>query len=140
MEFLDTNVIIRYLTGDNAEQAQRAYHLFQQVEAGKRLITTCEAVLAEVVYVLSSKVLYNLDRNEIRTHLRTIITLRGLRLSHKTTYLQALDLYVEHPYLSFVDALCAAQAQRTHSSHILSFDRDFDRVPGLMRREPSSGT
>jgi predicted nucleic acid-binding protein len=136
MEFLDTNIIIRYVTQDNPDQASRAYHLLQQLDAGTRTLMTTEGVLIEVVQVLSSRVLYNLPRDEIKTHLSAIIPLRGLKLQHKRTYLRALDLYVLFPHLDFVDALNVAHMERTKISSIVTFDRDFDRVPGITRQEP----
>ena len=60
MEFLDTTIIIRYLTQDNLDQAQRALALLQDVEEGKITVTTSEAVIVEAVYMLSSRVTYNL--------------------------------------------------------------------------------
>lgn len=134
-EFLDTNIIIRYLVQDNPDHSQRAYALLQEVEQGNLIVTTSEAVITEAVYVLSSKVLYNLPRSQIQTYLAPVITLRGLRLPHKKTYLRALDLYAS-TNLDFVDALNVAHMERTHLTTILSFDQDFDRIPGITRREP----
>jgi predicted nucleic acid-binding protein len=54
-EFLDTNVVIRYLTQDNPDQTARATRFLQQLETGERQVITCEAVLVEIVQVLSSK-------------------------------------------------------------------------------------
>src|SRR5918911_570888 len=45
--FLDTNFIIRFLTKDNPDQAERAYRIFQQLETGALTATTCEGVLVE---------------------------------------------------------------------------------------------
>lgn len=133
--FLDTNVIIRYLTQDNPEQAEKAYRILQQVEAGTILVTTSEAVIVETVYVLSSRALYNLPRQEIRNHLYTILALRGLKFPRKGVYLRALDLYAS-TNLDFVDCLNIAHMERAKINAILSFDRDFDHIPGINRREP----
>ena len=54
MRFLDTNVFLRYLTGDDEIKAQASYELFQRVSLGEEELFTCEAIVAEVVYVLSS--------------------------------------------------------------------------------------
>ena len=54
MKFLDTNVILRYLTGDDPEKAEACYQLFQRVNSGEETLITCEAIIAEVVYVLRS--------------------------------------------------------------------------------------
>lgn len=135
VEFLDTNIILRYLTQDNPEHARRAYNLLQQVETGDLIVTTSEAVIVEVVYVLSSKTLYNFPRPDIQAHLSTVIALRGLKLPHKRTYLRALDIYAT-TNLDFVDALNVAHMERGQITTILTFDKDFDKVQGITRREP----
>jgi predicted nucleic acid-binding protein len=133
--FLDTNVILRYLTQDEPAQAARARRFFQQVTSGACTAITSEAVIVEAVYVLSSRTLYHLPRAEIRTHLRRVLGLRGLKLPHKRTYLRALDLYAATA-LDFTDALIVAHMERARLAALVSFDRDFDRVPGISRHEP----
>ena len=42
----------------------------------------------------------------------------------------------ERAAVRFVDALTAAQVRRLPDATVVSFDRDFDRIEGLTRREP----
>jgi predicted nucleic acid-binding protein len=133
--FLDTNPIIRYLTGDDPDQAARSYRLFERAARGEVDLVTWEAVLVEVVQVLSSKALYNLPRDEVRRHLSNVLALDGLTVPHKRTFLQALDLWVNHN-VDFVDALCAAHMERLKITEIASFDTHFDRLPQITRVEP----
>lgn len=132
--FLDTNIILRYLTQDNPGHAEKAYHIFQQLEAGTATATTCEGVIIEAVHVLSSKVLYALPREDIKTHLTTVITFKGLKLANKKTYLRALELYASTS-LDFVDALILARMELAKVTTILSFDQDFDDMPNITRLE-----
>ena len=134
--FLDTNIIIRYLTRDHPTQSQLARQLIAQLVSGQTTVVTGEGVIVEVVQVLSSKALYNLPRADIRTHLRNILAIPALKLSHKRTYLRALDLYAANPRLDFVDALNVAHMERLTLTRIVSFDRDFDRIAGVTRSEP----
>ena len=71
MRFLDTNVILRYLTRDDWEtKAEACYRLFQRASRGEEELLTCEAIVSEVVYVLSSRRSpYRLSRAEIRERL-----------------------------------------------------------------------
>ena len=112
MDFLDTNVIIRYLTQDHPQQSQQAYQYLQQLGTGATTARTSEGVLVEVVQVLSSRVLYYLPRADIQRLLSPVIRLPGLKLPSKRTYLRALDLYVDHPFPDFVDALNVAHMER----------------------------
>jgi len=133
---LDTNVIIRDLTQDEPQLSQRAHAFLKRVEAGTETVLLTEGVLVEAVQVLSSRVLYNRPRPEIRQRLAAIVNLRGVRLSNKRLYLRALDLYATSPALDFVDALLVVFAEREHPPTVVSFDQDFDHVPSIRRQEP----
>lgn len=133
MNFLDTNIIIRYLTQDDPGQAEKARKLLQRVEAKELTLTTYEGVIVEVVQVLSSKVLYNLPRDEIKKYLVNILSLSRLKLPHKRVYFRALDLYASHSFLDFVDALNIAHMERQKISTISTFDQGFDKIPGIKR-------
>ncbi|MXW35930.1 MAG: type II toxin-antitoxin system VapC family toxin [Chloroflexi bacterium] len=138
MRFLDTNVIIRYLTGDDEAKAEACYELFQRVQRGEEELFTSEAVVAEVTFVLSSRRgPYGLTHDEVRSRLLPILSLRGLHLPQKNVCLGALDLYGASPFLDFEDALAVAHLERQGLTEIVSYDRDFDRVPGIERIEPS---
>ena len=65
-----------------------------------------------------------------------ILTLRGLRLPHKRIYVRALDLYASSPFIDFEDALAASHMEQRGVTEIVSYDKDFDLVPGLQRVEP----
>ena len=137
MKFLDTNVILRYLTRDDETKAQACYELFQRVKKGEEELFTCEAIITEVTYVLSSpRAPYQLSHEEIRSRLLPILTLRGLRLPQKSMYLRALDLYASSPFLDFEDALAVAHMEKRGVREILSYDTDFDRIATIARVEP----
>lgn len=135
MDFLDTNIFLRYLTRDDPVKAQRCYDLFQRIKRKEVRATTSESVLAEVVYVLASRTLYNQPRENIRTLLFPIVSLPGLRIPHRRTFLHALDLYASTS-LDFEDALSIAHMERMKLTTIVSYDEDFDRVKHIQRREP----
>jgi predicted nucleic acid-binding protein len=135
MQFIDANVFIRHLTRDDPEKARACFELFRKAQQREITLTTSESVIAEVVYVLSSKQLYNLPREEIRKLLYPLLSLPGLKLTHRKTYLRALDLYATYP-LDFEDALTLAQMERQKISELYSYDRDFDQAAGITRLEP----
>ena len=137
MRFLDTNVILRYLTRDDEAKADACYQLFQQVKQGEEELFTCEAIIAEVTYVLSSpRAPYQLNHSEIRDRLLPILALQGLNLPQKTVYLHALDLYASSPFLDFEDAVAVAHMEQRGANEIVSYDKDFDRIEGIHRTEP----
>ena len=135
MMFLDANVILRYLTRDDPEKAERCKELLLKADRGQVELITTESIIAEVVYVLSSPRLYALTRERIRSLLLPILNLRGLKLLSRGRYLRALEIYATHQ-IDFEDALAVAYMERRRIAEILSYDRHFDRVEGIERREP----
>src|SRR5436309_2002615 len=108
MEYIDTNILVRSLSQDDPEKAARTDALLQEVQQGRRMVATTEAVIAEVIYVLSSKKTYHLARAEIVKRLLPILMFTGLRIgsapSEKQMYADALNLYTT-TQLDFTDAL-----------------------------------
>lgn len=135
MQFIDANVFLRHLTRDDPDKAAACLALFQKARRREVLLTTSEAVIAEVVYVLSSKAVYNLPRDQIRARLYPLLSLPGLKLPQRKTYLRALDLYASYP-LDFEDALIVAHMERQGMAELISYDQGFDRVVGIRRLEP----
>jgi predicted nucleic acid-binding protein len=127
--FLDTNVLVRHLTGDPPEQARRATAFLR---AGHELLLQ-DVVLAEAVYVLGS--IYRRPRPEVAAALRTVITMPSVVPPSPEVALDALAMYESTP-MNFVDAYLAATAGATGVRTIASFDRDLDRAPGVRRVEP----
>ena|SRR2546423_273957 len=140
MEYLDTNILVRYLTKDDPDQSARAYALLQEVEQGRRDVAMIEAAFAEVIFVLASKRLYNLPRAEIAKLLLPVVLLNGLRIgcksSEKQVYISALYLY-ETTKLDFADILTIARMRNEGVHTVISFDTDFDQFsPAITRQEP----
>ena len=71
--FIDTDVIIRFLTGDDQAKQAAASALFERVEQGLLTIAAPDTVITDAVYVLSSPRLYNLARNEVQEFLTTLV-------------------------------------------------------------------
>jgi predicted nucleic acid-binding protein len=135
MQFIDATIFIRHLTRDDPEKAQACFDLFRRAERNEINLTTSEAVIAEVVYVLASKQLYGLPREQIRGLLRPLLSLPGLKLTQRRMYLRAFDLYATYA-IDFEDALLVAQMERQKVTEVYSYDRDFDQVDGVTRLEP----
>jgi predicted nucleic acid-binding protein len=133
-EFVDANIFIRLITADDPAKSSRCLELFKRAERGEAQLVTSEAIVAEVIYVLSSPALYRLGRPDIAARLRPLLELRGLQLDHKRSLLLALDLY-EKSKLDFEDCIAIRHAERLELAGILSFDRGLDRFSNL-RIEP----
>ena len=137
MRFLDTNIILRYLTRDDPAKAQACFLLFQQVKQGSEQLQTTESVIAEATYVLTSpRHPYKLDHATITALLLPIVRLRSLKIPRKRVVIRALELYEQYPRLDFEDCLNVATMTQDNLQEIVSYDRGFDNVPGITRQEP----
>jgi len=140
MRFLDTNILLRYLVKPasplDAAKQQACAELLQRAKRGQEQFTTCEAVFAEVLYVLCSPRQYQLSHADAAARLRPILALRGLKLPQKRRYQRALDLFATYPFLDIEDALQVAHMEQQEIQELYSYDTDFDRVPGVNRLEP----
>lgn len=136
-DFLDTNIIVRYVTNDHPNQSARAIRFMEEVEIGQSFTTTCESVIVEVVQVLSSRNLYNFTREQVRGFVTDVLNMAGLVLPAKPVYRRALELWAaSSTAISFVDVLCVAHMEAQGITTLISFDRGFDRFPQITRREP----
>jgi predicted nucleic acid-binding protein len=128
--FVDSNVLVRHLTGDPPDQAKRAGELLRTT---KDLILV-DLVVAEVVYVLES--VYAVERERIAELVRAIIGFRAVAVPDEALLLRALELY-ELYRIHFAESYLAACAELSGVGVVASFDRDIDRVPTIRRLEPS---
>lgn len=132
--FIDTNIIIRYLTNDVPEQASASLNVLLAIERGEIRGILLGEVVAEAVFVLSKT--YGASRAFVQESLSAILEMPGCHLLYKDAYLSALALF-EQTGRPFIDCLLVARMEREEVSNILSFDHDFDRFPGIVRIEPS---
>lgn len=131
--FIDTNILLRYLTRDDEQKARCALNLLMRVERGEEKVITSSLVIFETVFTLQS--FYKVPRPRIKELVLAIISLRGLHLPGKNIYYQAFDLYVTKN-ISFADAYNAAYMLSEKISHVYSWDTDFDKIEGIARLEP----
>ena len=132
-DFVDTNVFLRFLVRDDLEKSARSGELLVRADRGAITLMTSEAVVLEAVQVLSR--LYRMERSMIATVLQSLLENRGLRVDHKSTLIDAFDLY-QMTNLDYTDCLGAEYARRTSEGVVYSYDRGLDRVPGIRRLEP----
>ena len=133
--FVDTDVIIRFLTGDDPKKQAAATALFEQVEKGSLTIAAPDTVIADAVYVLTSPRLYHIARSEVRELLTTLVRLPHFRVQNQLSVLRALDLYAS-TNLDFGDTLIIASMEQQNSSTLFSYDKGFDRIQNIKRQEP----
>jgi predicted nucleic acid-binding protein len=128
--FVDTNVLVRHLTGDPPELAGRATRYLATADE----LLLPDLILAEVAYVLES--FYEAPRSQVATTLRAVLALPAIRVVDADLLQRAVEVY-EADRLDFTDAYLVASAERTGVGVIASFDRGIDRVKTIRREEPA---
>lgn len=133
--FIDTNVIVGFVAKDEPEKRLAARRLFQQIERGEVSVVATSTIIADCVFVLSSPRLYSLDRREIANILMEIVHHTGFYLADRQIVSHALRLY-GYSNIKFDDAYIIAAMATAGSDTLYSWDRGFDRIPGINRIEP----
>jgi predicted nucleic acid-binding protein len=134
--YIDTDVIIRLLTGDDPAKQEAAATLFRHIEDGSLTVAAPDTVIGDAVYVLASPRIYNLARTQVAALLTSLVRLSHFHVQNRRTVLTALQLYGTTNGLDFGDAMIAAAMQENSSGEVYSYDRHFDRIPGIQCREP----
>jgi predicted nucleic acid-binding protein len=127
--FIDTNILVRHLTGDPPDMAERATAFLAQ--ADELLLT--DLVAAETVYVLES--FYEAPRPQVAEALRSLLAFESIVCVDPALLLRAVEVY-ETDRIDFAEAYLVACAETTGVDEIASFDRSVDRVTTVRRTEP----
>jgi predicted nucleic acid-binding protein len=127
--FLDTNIVVRHLTGDPPEMAARATAYLQ---SEPDLLLT-DLVAAETVYVLES--FYETPRGEVAQAVRSLVAFDSVVCVDPALLLQTIEVY-EIDGVDFAEAYLVASAESTGVGRIVSYDRSLDRIRSIERVEP----
>lgn len=127
--FIDTNILVRHLTGDPPAMAERATPFL----ASEPDLLLTDLVLAETVYVLES--FYEAPRNQVAEAIRSMIAFESIVCVDPAMLLRAIEVY-ETDRLDFAEAYLVASAESTQVGRIASFDQAIDRVDTVERVEP----
>lgn len=127
--FIDTNILVRHLTGDPPDMAQRATRYL----ASERDLLLVDLIVAETVYVLES--FYEAPRSQVAVAIRSMVAFESIVCVDPALLLRSLEVY-ETDRLDFAEAYLVACAETTEIGRVASFDRAIDRVDTVERVEP----
>ena len=123
---IDANVLLRFLTGEPKDLAERAARLMVRAERGEVVLVLSPLVVAEMVWVLKS--VYRRSYEEIAEVLIPLLSAVGLEAEDREMMIEAMEL-TRTRNVDFLDAVLALQALREGET-ICTFDRsDFKRLP-----------
>jgi len=113
---VDTNVLVRLLTGDDREQTAAARRVFEVQQ-----IWIAKTVLLETGWVLGS--LYGFEGSAIREAFTKLLGLRNVQVEDEPSVAAALVLTTHG--VEFADAMHLSS--RPHGAAFVSFDQSFVR-------------
>jgi predicted nucleic acid-binding protein len=128
--FVDTNILVRHLTGDPPAMAQRATRYL----GTERRLLLVDLIVAETVYVLES--FYESPRSQVAEAIRSLIAFDSIMCVDPALLLRAVEVY-EIDRLDFAEAYLVASAESTEVFRVASFDRAIDRIDTVERVELS---
>lgn len=122
MTLLDSNVIIRIITGDSPEVASSLLELIEDSPKNEFYITS--SVLVEVCFVLEFHD-YKMSRKYIYSALKRLASAPQISTSKHVA--DALELYRQHTKLDFTDCYLVARA-KDNSAKVLTLDKDLQKI------------
>ncbi|MBC7795064.1 MAG: type II toxin-antitoxin system VapC family toxin [Clostridia bacterium] len=125
MRAVDTNVLVRLLTGDDTRQLAKA-ETFVAVGAWVSTVVLCETV-----WVLES--VYERSRHELLRALEMLLSHATLVLDERTCVEDALREAAANPKTDFSDALIVALARKSGRTPLGTFDRHLAKLEGTQR-------
>ena len=121
MTYLDSNIIIRIITGDTPELAEELLATIEQSKKNEFYISA--TVLVEVCFVLEFHD-YAMLRADIYKAINTLISAPQINISEDSAY--ALNIYKKFPKLDFTDCYLLALAKQNNAK-ILTLDKDLQK-------------
>ena len=123
---LDTNVVVRYLTQDDPDQAARANRLFAGLTEDNPGYVS-HVVLAETYWVLRSG--YQADRVEILQAVQGLLEAREISVEAPDVVRRAVRDAASGG--GFADALIARSAESAGCSTTMTFDSKAAKLTGM---------
>jgi predicted nucleic-acid-binding protein len=123
---VDTNVLLRFLLGDDPSQSPKASALFRRASEGKERLLLEDGVLAETIWVLEKYI--KVPRLEIARQMALVIAIEGVQgTGGRRVILEALATY-GRTVCDFVDCILAARS-KARKQKVYTFDvTDFRRL------------
>ncbi len=130
---VDTNILLRFLSGEPAAHAAAAKKLFSRAAEGDVVLDVSPVIVAEAFYTLVSY--YEVERQAAAQKLSVLLRQHGVKLRDSDQVLSAPER-LQTANVGFADAFLAASADEEGVS-VASFDRDFDKLK-VPRYEPAA--
>jgi len=124
--YIDSNVFLR-----GFEELESAVNFFNKVKGGDVEYIVPSVVINEVGWILGK--FYKLSRPEVVDYLERILNTAKFEIKYKYDIRKAIEVY-KNINIKLYD--CYVWSYMDEGDVIVSYDRDFDKLPGIKRIEP----
>ncbi len=127
---LDTNVLIRFLVEDDANQTARAARFLERCARSGEALYVSDVVVCELVWVMQSA--YEISRSEIVRILESLLKARQLTFQDADLLVRALGRFAKGK-ADFADYVIAERARRAGCLQVATFDRALLKEAGFVQ-------
>ncbi len=123
---VDSNIFMRWLLNDDKDQADAIAALVRKFEKGGERLWASDTVIAEVVWVLES--VYAVSPKDVSQYIESLLDVQTFEFENRERLLRAVELYRAHQ-VDFIDCYIVASAKDKGIATVVSYDRDFRKMP-----------
>ena len=120
MKGVDTNILARFLVGDDKAQAKKVYRIFKKAEAEKSELFVPFLVILELIWVL--EFVYTISRSDILDSIGELLLMPILKFEHQSVLQQFIASAQGNKY-DLSDLLIAYSAKNQGCEKIITFDK-----------------
>ena len=131
--FVDTNLFLRYLAGDDPIKYEKCKQMFARAIGGDIDLASSGMVIAELIWTLLSY--YKVPKAEVIEKVSVILGTENLFVPDKDVLVDALVLYARKN-IDFIDAYNAVFMKYQGLREIYSYDEDVETIEDIERKEP----
>ena len=124
MKGVDTNILIRFLIGDDEQQTKKVYKIFKKAESEKKELFVPLLVVLEFIWVLESA--YEIHRDEILDSISDLLLMPILKFEQQSALQQFIRSTQANKH-DLSDLLIAHSAKINGSETVLTFDKKASR-------------
>ena len=124
MKAIDTNILIRFLIGDDELQAKKVYTIFKKAESEKKELFVPILVILEMVWVLES--VYDIPRSEILDSINDLLLMPIFKFDQLPALQQFVHSAQGNTY-DLSDLLIAHSAKTNGCETVITLDKKVSK-------------
>ncbi len=125
MRYIDTNVVLRFLTEEKENLPNELLDFFKNLQNGNVKTKCLDIVFFQIIFVLKS--FYKVEKNRIIKIMEHILSLDGLYIKNKRILERALELWKRHPD-DIIDCYIVANMEQDGENELYTFDKKIKKL------------